>query len=283
MKLFLFATLLFTIMSAYAQPSPQLQSLVNAEKAFAQTSKEKSTKEAFIAYMADSGLIFQSGPVLGKKFWQDAKPGTGLLTWEPVFADISAAGDMGYTTGPWEFRTKRADTNAAAGGYFVSIWKKEKGEWKVALDIGISFPLSSQKEASNFSSKQSVTSKSKNSKEELLDKELEFIGEQDKREWNAYPAFMATDIRIYRPGSLPFITEEKRKQLFSEKDKKVSYKPTNTSVAPSGDLGYVYGKAVIVITSNDNTKTLNGNYLRIWKKEDGINWRIVLDLVNIDR
>jgi hypothetical protein len=30
-----------------------------------------------------------------------------------------------------------------------------------------------------------------------------------------------------------------------------------------------------------NTKTLNGNYLRIWKRSDGTDWKLVLDIVNI--
>ncbi len=125
---------------SFCQPSKQLQSLIDAEKSFAQTSKAKSTKEAFVSFFSDSGLIFRPGPVLAKKFWQDAKEGSDLLTWEPVFADISFAGDMGYTTGPWEFRSNRGDSVAAATGYFVSVWKREKDQWKVALDMGVSFP-----------------------------------------------------------------------------------------------------------------------------------------------
>jgi ketosteroid isomerase-like protein len=54
-------------------------------------------------------------------------------------------------------------------------------------------------------------------------------------------------------------------------------------VASSGDPGYVYGKSVVAITKDGNTKTVNRNYLRIWKKEDGNSWKIVLDLVNIAR
>src|SRR5262245_48043700 len=84
---------------SFCQSSKQLQSLIDAERSFAQTSKVKSTREAFVSFLSDSGLIFRPGPILGKKFWQEAKEGSDLLTWEPVFADISYAGDMGYTTG----------------------------------------------------------------------------------------------------------------------------------------------------------------------------------------
>ena len=286
MKLVLLISALLIRSVSFAQPNETLQSLVNAEKAFAQISKDKSTKDAFSTYMSDSGFIFQAGPVLGKKFWQEAEQGTDLLTWEPIFADISSSGDLGYTTGPWEFRAKRDDTNPAAGGYYVSVWKKEINDWKVALDIGISYPLAlSQTETFHFSSP-SLPSKANDSKilkKELLDKEQEFINEQINSGWSAYNKFIKADTRIYRPGSFPFITTEQRNKLFSETDKKFSYQVTDAIVASSGDLGYVYGKAIIEIIKEGNTKSLNGNYLRIWKKENGANWKIALDLVNIVR
>lgn len=286
MNIFLSACLVFSMAFVYGQSSLQLQSLLNAEKTFAQTSKDKSTKEAFITNLSDSGIIFQAEPVLGKKFWQDAEQGADLLTWEPVFADISSSGDFGYTTGPWEFRTKRHDPDPVAGGYYVSLWKKEKGEWKVALDIGISFPLTLRpKETLHFSSPALVL-KAKDGKiikMELLDNEQEFINEQGNTGWAAYPRFITYNTRIYRPGSNPFITGEQKTELFSGTDKKFSYQITGVSVSSSGDLGYVYGKAVVAIVKEGNTKLLNGNYLRIWKKEDARNWKIVLDLANIAR
>lgn len=277
--------LLLLVLHSYAQQEVALQALVNAEKSFAQLSREKSTKEAFSSFMGDSGLIFQSGPVLGKKFWQHAQQGTDLLTWEPLFASISFSGDLGYTTGPWEFRSKRNDVNPVATGYYVSVWKKEKSDWKVALDIGISFPLPlSQKEAFHTSSPAAISQESNHdvSKKELLEKEQQFIDEQQKNGWAAYDKFITDDTRIYRPGNFPFIVAEQRKKLFSETGKQFSYEKADAVVASSGDLGYVYGKAIIKMTKDGAIQSLNGNYLRIWKKDDA-SWKIVLDLVNIAR
>ena len=73
MKLVLLISVSSMTLISFAQPDAKLQSLVNAEKSFAQTSKDKSTKEAFSTYMSDSGFIFQAGPVLGKKFWREAR------------------------------------------------------------------------------------------------------------------------------------------------------------------------------------------------------------------
>src|SRR5438445_1051794 len=74
--------------------------IVEAECAFARAAATKGTRDAFLEFLTDDGIIFQPGPVNGKQFWQARAPRKGLLSWEPIFADVSLAGDMGYTTGP---------------------------------------------------------------------------------------------------------------------------------------------------------------------------------------
>jgi len=281
MKVIILIFLLVPLFS-FCQPSKQLQSLIDAEINFAQTSKTKSTKEAFVSFFSDSGLIFRPGPIFGKKFWQEAKEGSDLLTWEPVFAEISFAGDIGYTTGPWEFRSNRDDSIAVATGYFVSIWKKENDQWKVALDMGVSFPATSLKEPLNFPAQSKGVVNQDGSGimlKELMTREWEFIWAQRENWRMAFGNFSTSGVRLYRPGHFPYIDDESKKRLFAETDKKYSYDPTGGAVSSSGDLGYVYGKVIII--TND-ASVANGNYLRIWKKQTST-WRIVLDVVNLPR
>lgn len=64
------------------------------------------------------------------------------LIWTPVYADLSASGDLGYTYGTFEFRSKDKDGKpTVAHGKYTSIWKKQKDEsWKVVLDMGNDSP-----------------------------------------------------------------------------------------------------------------------------------------------
>ena len=57
-------------------------------------------------------------------------------------ADISSSGDLGYTYGTFEFRSKDKDGKPTVDyGKYTSIWKKQAdGSWKVALDMGNSSP-----------------------------------------------------------------------------------------------------------------------------------------------
>src|SRR5438105_5186774 len=114
------------------------RALVEMEHAFAQAAATKGTRDAFLEFLADDGIIFQPGPVNGKKFWSERPSRKGLLSWEPIFADVSRAGDLGYTTGPWEFRPNGPDDQPIAFGQYFTIWKKQRdGSWKAVLDRGV--------------------------------------------------------------------------------------------------------------------------------------------------
>jgi ketosteroid isomerase-like protein len=60
------------------------------------------------------------------------------LTWTPVDAGISISGDLGWTSGTYEFRSKDKDGKVTIEhGKYTSIWKKQPdGNWKIVLDMG---------------------------------------------------------------------------------------------------------------------------------------------------
>jgi hypothetical protein len=47
---------------------PALQEMVKTEQAFSKMAEEKNTRDAFLAFIADDGLLFRSGAVDGKKW-----------------------------------------------------------------------------------------------------------------------------------------------------------------------------------------------------------------------
>lgn len=60
------------------------------------------------------------------------------LTWSPDITEASAAGDLGYTSGPYEITVKRADGTVGQGrGRFASIWRRQAdGQYRIVFDIG---------------------------------------------------------------------------------------------------------------------------------------------------
>jgi ketosteroid isomerase-like protein len=57
----------------------------------------------------------------------------GTIAWHPISADVSKAGDLGYTHGTYEHSddTKKVTER----GSYVRIWKKESGVWRIVMDV----------------------------------------------------------------------------------------------------------------------------------------------------
>lgn len=130
--------------SAFSQTgkmtSAQIE-VVQAERAFARYCVEHGIAESWLEFFADDGIIFRPGPVNSKEFYRKRVPTPvplkATLNWEPRYGDVSKAGDLGYSMGPWNYvanaPTKEPDTH----GYFFSIWKRQTDrKWKVAMDFG---------------------------------------------------------------------------------------------------------------------------------------------------
>lgn len=97
----------------------------------------------FASWFADDGVALGNGkaPVVGKVAIEKSaawSPQQYQLTWTPTNAVMSPEGDMGYTWGHFEGRSKDANGNPVlTSGRYMTIWRKEPdGSWKVVLDAG---------------------------------------------------------------------------------------------------------------------------------------------------
>jgi ketosteroid isomerase-like protein len=149
LSLFLATSMLFAMMgNTYSQEqktNASLQSLVEAEKNFSKTFAEKGFRDSFISFFAEDGIGFGPHPEKTKeslsKAPADTFPLATLLTWQPVFADISSSGEFGFTTGPLLITDQTPQKRPARHGMYFSVWKKQSdGSWKVAIDMGVGTP-----------------------------------------------------------------------------------------------------------------------------------------------
>jgi ketosteroid isomerase-like protein len=117
---------------------PSAAALVEAERAFARDAAARGTRSAFLEWLAPTGVVFRPGPVNGWQAYEASKRNNAVLSWEPAYAAISDAGDLGWTTGPWALRPDRG-RNESAWGEYLSVWRRQAdGRHLVALDVGIS-------------------------------------------------------------------------------------------------------------------------------------------------
>src|ERR1043166_6433410 len=205
------STMMAIVSAQQSERTRNRQALVEMEHAFAKAAATKGTRDAFLEFLADDGIIFQPGPVNGKKFWSERPPRKGLLSWEPVFADVSRAGDLGYTTGPWEFRPNGPDDQPVAFGQYFTIWKKQRdGSWKAVLDRGVTTEKSFGKppltfpeddERANAASSIDVVAELAT----LMKLEQEFSRASAIFARTAYDAYLADDARVLRENKAPAI------------------------------------------------------------------------------
>ncbi|HKB65603.1 MAG TPA: DUF4440 domain-containing protein [Pyrinomonadaceae bacterium] len=272
------------------QDKSALQAMVDTERAFAKMSEDQGTRPAFVAFIADDGILFRPRAVKGKQWFaehpapqSDKRP---LLSWYPAMAGMARAGDLGYTTGPWEFKPDIHDAKSVAWGHFLTVWKRQAdGSWKFAIDLGISNPQPAQFEGPwelppGFRTPKPVKGNLTSSNSALLRRDREFSEAALKRGARAaFADYAMPEVRIYREGKFPLIGKDMAPAVLPDSSSVWSWEPAAGEVSASDDLGYTYGTYQISGDELGAKIIESGNYFRIWKKDKGA-WKVLFDLTN---
>lgn len=275
------AIIILLSLSVSVQAQSALQDMVKTEQAFSQMAQDQSIRDAFMAYIADDGLLFRPGAVNGKKWMtehpvpsSDKRP---VLVWQPAFAGMAVSGDMGFTTGPWEAKADINDEKPQGYGDFVTVWKKQAdGSWKFVVDLGISHPQSGGPltlwTPAETSKKEFKPIDVPIALEALLERDRNYAAAVLKHGFpKSYAAYAARAVRLYRANNLPFIGREAAIGQLSKTTGEFKWIPIGGDVSSAGDFGYTHG----TYEAGDE----RGSYVRIWKKQNGL-WRIVMDVTN---
>lgn len=263
-----------------------LQAMIDTERAFALTAKEKNTHDAFMYFLSDEAVTAGPyGPVVGKSELKKQKPDDSLLSWDIAYCDIASSGDFGYNTGPWEFRTNKSDESPVAYGEYHSVWRKQTdGKWKNVADIGIQHDAPLSKEELKTTKKplkpQGKSTATHEAIISLMAKEKAFLEAFAKSGSEVYKVFGSDELRISREGRLPIITPADKAAFIKEPNHYANVALSDGGIASSGDMGFMYGTADIPVLKDDKWETKRATYLRIWKKEELKDWKVVLDVMS---
>ncbi len=269
-----------------------LKSMVETERAFSRLSEEKGTREAFAEFIAADGILFRPIPVVGKKWMQEhplpASTTRSVLSWQPIFAFLSSSGDLGYTTGPWQFKQDIKDAKPAGFGNFMTVWKKQTdGSWRFVIDLGISNP-EPQGPATPWQMPARAQNNSGSTKPINLEAERAYLILVDREFSNtsgfrgavaAIRSYADTDVRLLRNGSYPFVGKLAATEALLAVKNEWTWAPTFADVSASGDLGYSYGTYEMRDPAGARAVVEKGNYLRVWKKVKS-HWKLVVDVAD---
>ena len=265
--------------AAKPDPAEAARAMVESERKFYQTGQEKGTRAAFLAFLADDGIVFRPGPANGKEVW-GKRAETGLdLIWEPTFAAMTRSADFGYTTGPAKWRANKTEEKFLGHGQFISIWKKQKdGMWKVALDCGIENPepTGTPEPLSVFIPDDSQQVKTADSRRKALppqEAQQEFMKAAKVNSADATLGAAAEEIRVYRDGSFPAVGKKAAGVLLNTKAGKMSFEPIGGDTSHSADLASSYGK--YTLTRKEGAEA--GHFFQIWQTDAAGVWKLVVD------
>ncbi len=278
-----------------SSPSPAaaqaaLDSLVATERAFAALSAAKGMKQAFLTYLAEGSVVFQPGPVDARKTWEARPASAATLNWEPAFACVSSAGDMGYTTGPWEFHPS-ADTAGTPSppesylyGQFNSVWVKQKRSgWLVLADIGVTHarPARGGVGSGEFTAGPTLKVRTMKSgraslpeEDQRLSKTMRSAGARE-----ALAAHGASDLRVNSEGRRPAVGLEAAQARFDSLGGFYEFRTEGSAIARSGDLGYSYGLAEHYLSANAAPADTSV-FMHVWRQEGGRFWRLALAVIS---
>jgi ketosteroid isomerase-like protein len=268
-----------------------LMSLVESERAFAKTSVKIGAQPSFMMYFADDAVVFRPHPVKYKEAMKDVpppkNPTEATLEWEPLWADISRSGDLGYTTGPSVWTDRSPAKRPTYYGFYFSFWKKQStGEWKVVFDVGTELPgpyngprvLRSPEKLKSRDPMMSMTAQEQRSSLMIAEgKFLELLRHEGTH--RALKENLDKEARIYRQKSQPVVGIDSIQAYFLNMSYLSTWEPLEGSVAEAGDLGYTYGSYTVGNGSNpgDDEK---GYYLHAWRRDATNRWRLVAEITS---
>lgn len=267
-----------------------LDSMVANERAFAAMSSARNTKEAFLHYLAEDAVVFMPRATNGRKAWEARPVSAAKLLWEPEYAQVSSSGDMGWTTGPWEFHPAPDSAGVAPGperyayGHFNSVWRKRDGAWRVVADIGGSHP---KPERGGVGSGEFTpgpqmpirTMKSGRVSLAKLDEKLS----KDMRGMGAIQALAShasADLRLNVDERMPAVGIEAAQTRLDSLTGIFKFDTEGSGLSSAGDLAYTYGLAEHFTSATANAAADSSVYLHVWRQESGRVWKLVLAVLN---
>jgi ketosteroid isomerase-like protein len=262
-----------------------LESLVAAERSFLQQAIRGSTQSAFVANLSSTALLYRPRAVRGLTYLRARPiPRDLALVWEPVFADVSADGDLGYTTGPWIGSSRTQPNATPTFGEQVTIWRRhEDGGWKVELNAGIAHGPDAVGPAplrmAPAPQWKQPTTQSEAALASLLAADSMLAVAASKN--GAAAAFQRSEtphVRLLRSGRFPLTSDSAN--AFLRATPGYTWKTASGGVSKSGDLGYTFGVYAIMTEAGGRQASETGDYVRIWRRNSAGEWRVALDLTS---
>lgn len=262
-----------------APPAPVAE-VVAAERAFAARAQQVDPRDAFAEHFAPDALFF--GPSPGPAFpaLREGPPWGIDIRWRPVDAGIARSGELGWTTGPAEYRRAK-DQAPFRWGYYTSLWVKQPdGRWQVLVDGGVDVPqptmvvpdwapdAARDGRAEEWQPRRRGPTLEQRA-EDLLAADRRLATRAGEHAADAFGAALLAAARFHRDGMTPAVGRNAALGALQDGAATYDWAPRGARVAASGELGATWGSGEKRTTAGPRPF----HYLAIWQKHDG-RWRL---------
>jgi len=282
-----------------SEPAADPADLVAAERAFCRASIARGTRGASLEFLANEAVVFRPGPVNGRQWYLENPPPPGVLTWEPEYEELAASGDLGYTTGPWEYRPDSLGQPPVAFGHYVSIWhRRPPGTFKVVMDFGVTHPkldpasappvphheprvqppLKSRRGEQADPAEPAAPASVRGGHAILLSADRAYALECAKRgRTGAFAVHSEDGVRVYRAGALPIVGRDRANSSLPDTLKLRAWEPIGGATSHDGQLGFTYGVGQFAPRDWTHSSVDSAVYVRIWRRARDRSWKVILD------
>jgi ketosteroid isomerase-like protein len=251
------------------------QTAAQAEFMFAEAAKQSGARTAFLNWFANDGVMCT--PAVENALetvakWPEAKDS---LEWYPSQSYTASSNDMGYTMGPWTYRS--ADGKQEVFGTVLSVWRKQPDHsWRVVLDCGVHHP----KPASVPKPLDLTTQLPAAQPESPFAEWIEPVARAESMFADAVAksglptalkAFAVDDVRVLYVGAQTAETLSAASALLTEKPVGKTFQHVYTNQSRDGSLGYAWG-----YVGNSKAANATAAYVNVWRKSSRSKpWKIV--------
>jgi ketosteroid isomerase-like protein len=268
--------------AAAGDRSSELLAVVESERAFAARAQVVDARQAFAEFFAPDAILFS--PFAKPAFPELNEPVAWKtnIQWRPAAAAVSGAGDMGYTTGPAEYRKTPADA-PHGWSHYTSVWGRQSdGKYKVLIDIGIPHPEPKLRIADWTPPAMPPAAVPRQTKLQLARASMELqhinlaLGQVAQGDLaGAFASVLVPEGRVHRPGMLPAVGRSAAVAALRQVSGSFGWtETTGLRIAASGDFGFTYGRGTFAGAAQGPASG-DINYLNIWQRRQG-EWRLLV-------
>lgn len=126
-------------MTGWEIGSDRYAMVLNLEDSFSRSCASKGVLHGYLARVDDDTRLHRTNhmPIVGTQAIRlYLSTETSVPIWTPVAGEMSAAGDLGYAYGGYEYMTHSGDQSVVEKGYYLHVWKRtSKDVWKLVAEV----------------------------------------------------------------------------------------------------------------------------------------------------